>query len=133
VAETVDLPGLADALTRAVKLPADCGPLLDRVESVLAREYLACFDGSHDPAGVPWQPLRGRRGKPLVKSGALRGSGQSRRGARGVAYGSDSPYAEYQFGGTRTIPARNAVGLGDAAADEVAELAADWAAANLGG
>jgi phage gpG-like protein len=133
VAESVDLSGLADALSRATRLPADYGPLLGRVEGVLAREYLICFDGSRDPSGVPWTPLRGRRGKPLVRSGALRSSGRARRGPRGVAYGSDSPYAGYQNFGTRTIPARPFVGVSEAVADEIAGLAADWLAANLGG
>lgn len=68
-----------------------------------------------------------------MASGALRGSGRARWGPRGVSYGSDLAYAGYQNNGTRTIPARPFAGVSDVAADEIAELAADWVLSQMGG
>jgi phage gpG-like protein len=57
-----------------------------------------------------WKPLTQRSGKPLNKSGVLKGSIRAMIIGHTVKIATDTPYAQYQQEGTRTIPARRFIG-----------------------
>ena len=79
------------------------------------------FEQSQDPAGHPWAPLKGRPGKPLVRTGDLRRSFGSEVQGKGVVIGSALRFAGYLQEGTSRIPARPMVPEG--------ELSPAWARA----
>lgn len=58
-----------------------------------------CFDQSRDPYGNPWKPLAYRIGKPLILTGALRGSIKSRNTADDVEVYTDVFYGKFHQGG----------------------------------
>lgn len=54
-----------------------------------------CFDLSRDPYGNPWAPLVYRVGKPLILTGALRGSIKARNTADDVEVYTDVFYGKF--------------------------------------
>lgn len=71
------------------------------------RELLRGFRQSVDPWGDPWDAVA-RGGKPLMDTGALRGSRVSVPTGDGVEVGLAAPYASYQQFGTTRIRRRRA-------------------------
>lgn len=69
----------------------------------------AGFDASRAPDGTAWAALKTRAGKPLDKSGTLRGSIRANLSGRlGLAFSASAPYAaHHQYGAPRAkVPAR---------------------------
>lgn len=100
------------------------------------------FQGSHDPQGLPWKPLkRPRRGKrhkgstpkPLLDTGLLQASitanGQKHIEevtSTSLTVGSSLDRAAWQNNGTRTIPAREFAGFSDRALDMIDDVMAEF-------
>lgn len=87
--------------------------VLDRVSRALQAESLKlvadCFKESRDPYGVPWAPLKARKGKPLLDTGRLRASfAPVAVGPHGFTIGSNVAYAAAHQNGA-TYPARSDV------------------------
>lgn len=64
------------------------------------------FARSRDPYGRPWRPLKYRRGKPLLKTGRMRGSMSIGPRPRGFEIVITADYASFHQGGTSRIPRR---------------------------
>lgn len=61
---------------------------------------VSTFDRSSSPDGVPWAPLRHRKGQPLVKTGKLKASIKTTHNSKGFVVSARVPYAAvHQFGG----------------------------------
>ncbi len=67
------------------------------------------YKDSVDPYGSRWEPLKYRRGKPLVKTGAFRDTWMAYPTATGVRFQSGVDYGAYHQYGTRSIPFRRVV------------------------
>lgn len=84
--------------------------VLDRAKKLAAAAVLTevklGFRDSRDPYGSAWAPLKGRSGKPLLDTGALRNSFHSEPTDRGFSIGSSVHYATYHQTGTIRMPAR---------------------------
>lgn len=98
----------------------DPEPLLDRLRQLLADSVRTNFEGSHDPAGTPWAPLKHPRPgrKPLIRTGDLLHSAvemawHAVRTRDGLQFDGSllPPYAVYHQFGTSTIPARPFFGI----------------------
>lgn len=59
------------------------------------------FRGSHAPDGTPWEPLKSRKGKPLLDTGRLRSSFAVESTPGGFRIGTAVGYAGYHQYGTR--------------------------------
>lgn len=58
------------------------------------------FEQSASPDGVPWAPLRYRKGQPLVRSGKLKASIKVMSNSKGFVVYTKAPYAAvHQYGG----------------------------------
>lgn len=103
----------------------------DRTRSILAKFVSQCFQDSHDPDGKVWAPLKHRSGKPLIHSGfmmfaAIDAAQQATVDQKRILVTMDEPaYSIFHQLGTRTIPARKFMGLGDEGKTEVAEVVGD--------
>jgi phage gpG-like protein len=112
VADSFD--GLNDylaGLARRVEDPAALRPAYRQCEDIALAGMRQHFDQGVGPDGVPWQPLKRRKGRPLVKTGFLLASVTAQSGPAGLVLKAKAPYASYQHGGTRAIPARPFVGV----------------------
>lgn len=135
-AEQVDLSGLAAALARLGRLPADMTPTL-RAVAVYARSVsLEAFDRAADPTtGAAWAPLKastvkrrrggGKGARPLLDTGLMRLSVTGQTDGMAVIQGSNLPRARYHQRGTKTIPARPFLGFGPRHLDVIAKMVAD--------
>lgn len=105
---------LTALLARLARGVEDLTPVMGDVGDALLRHIRDCFEGSTDPVDNPWKPLKQRKGKPLVDTGALVRSVVRRAvTANSVTVGTKLAYAAVQnFGGkagrnhATTIPAR---------------------------
>lgn len=63
--------------------------------------------------GTPWKPSKKKQNHPLLqKTGRLRYSIHViRANSKGIKWGSNLSYSNYQNKGTRTIPARQFIGM----------------------
>lgn len=64
------------------------------------------FRSSMSPYGATWAPLKYRKGKPLVKTGAMRDGFTASPLANGVRFQASVDYAIYHQTGTRSMVAR---------------------------
>ena len=65
-----------------------------------AKQVSDCFEGSRDPYGDPWKPLKRRKGKPLVDTGQLAASISVQPGKGTFKLVAAKEYAAvHQFGG----------------------------------
>lgn len=110
------LPKYIESLEMVIQdVPLD--GLFDRIEMLLIKESLNCFDQSVDPNGNPWGPLKHPRTRgsgdpaPLRDTGVLMASmTATRSGTEGairdrgpgwIRFGTSIPYAAiHQYGGT---------------------------------
>ncbi len=67
------------------------------------------YKDSVDPYGSIWEPLKRRKGKPLVLTGAFRDTWMAYPTATGVRFQSGVDYGAYHQYGTRTIPVRQVI------------------------
>lgn len=75
--------------------------LSKRLGDEAKRRAEASFATSASPDGVPWAPLKNRKGKPLVKTGRLSRSIKVRASGRGFTLYSTASYAAvHQLGGS---------------------------------
>jgi len=113
--------------------------LRERVLVLFQQDILSNFEGSHDPDGNPWRPLKKPRAdgskKPLIRTGKLRDSFTlltnrvKATGAFSTALlRSDVPYAIFHQRGTRTIPARRFIGAGKRLKIKLNTAMAEWLA-----
>ena len=104
---------LADYIERLERLSA--GSFIDRVRRTVALDGLRLINKGYatstDPYGNRWQPLKYRKGKPLVKTGAFRDTWLAYPTATGVRFVSGVGYGAYHQYGTATIPFRRVVPL----------------------
>jgi phage virion morphogenesis protein len=70
------------------------------------------FRDGVDPTGAPWQPLKKRAGKILRKTGRLANSFTARPTDSGFVVGTNTDYATYHQQGTRRMPQRAMVPVG---------------------
>lgn len=116
----------------------------------LAAQSKLCFAESRTPDGTPWPPFKrtpsrrrgGRSAKLLIDKGILAASmSAAAAGARGAVrdltrvsleQGTNIDYAGWQNFGTRTIPAREFVGITPAHAARIEELIADDVVRQMG-
>lgn len=107
---TGDFPALQDLVESLQELAGSnfrrqLQPLLAEVaRSLVAQE----FEGSRDPYGRPWAPLKRRKGQPLLDTGRLRNSfGVDSFSDNSFRFGTDVVYAGvHQDGATFTQAAR---------------------------
>lgn len=86
------------------------GPLGAIGRTIKTRVELG-FKTSTSPHGIPWAPLKSRKGKPLIDTGRLKNSITwqigSDQNSKYVDVGTNVKYgAIHQFGLTRNVPAR---------------------------
>lgn len=70
------------------------------------------YRDSVDPYGMRWQPLKYRKGKPLVKTGAFRDTWMAYPTSTGVRFQSGVDYGAYHQYGTSSIPFRRVIPMG---------------------
>jgi phage gpG-like protein len=144
VARELDLSQFADFLNREVDDLArlDFTPVLKACALLIKADVKENFQGSHDPAGLPWLPLKRRRSgrrhkgstpKPLLDTGLLQASitayaqGHIEDVTRdSVTVGSALDYAGWQNDGTKTIPAREFAGFSDKGIGEIEEAIGEY-------
>lgn len=144
------LTGLADELRGMGVDPAalDYSRGLKAVSVYLSAQAKRCFSESRTPDGTPWPPLKnpsrrrgGKSAKPLVDKGILMASMSATAASRGAVrditrvsleHGTEIEYAGFQNFGTRTIPAREFVGITDQMAGRIEQIIADDVARQLG-
>ncbi len=107
--DTAGLRLLVAQLATVGRVPRDARVELAKAALELVRDS---FSAAASPEGAAWAPLKYRRGRPLVKTGALLRSIRSRPMGDGVLVTVGAPYAAvHQFGAD--LPARtNAHGRG---------------------
>jgi phage gpG-like protein len=116
----IDDRKVQDAFNRLIAFGVEPRLEMDAIGSVLKNRVLDCFDGSHNPEGNAWEPLKSRdvkplldselpeieaevkkNGKPLIDSGVLRGSIDYQIDGNSVVVGTNKIQAALQnFGGT---------------------------------
>lgn len=102
------------------------GPLLNQVRQLGLESARLCFATGTDPDGRPWVPSKKPRGKTGVKTGRTRAATRGRVEGAKVVWTNGSPVAGFLFRGTRRMPARNALGLGERSRPELERLLADF-------
>jgi phage gpG-like protein len=102
---TGDFAKLADLQKRLARIPTpETRTELARVVGEAARTQLTLgFRNSVDPYGVPWLPLKHRRGKPLLDTGRLRSSYTYTPSPTGVRIGTNVQYAKFHQYGTNGL------------------------------
>jgi phage gpG-like protein len=116
------LPAWLESRARRLE-SGDRRRLLGQLRDVLKADALEGFQTSSDPDKIAWRPLKRRRGKPLVKTGRLRGSISAVIQGDAVSVFSGVPYAGFHQLGTSRIPARPFLGVGSRVWPEVKRLA----------
>lgn len=109
-----DLPALLRAKAERVR-NADLAKPLKTIRLLLVSATKENFAGSHDPDGVPWEPLHWRKGQPLRDTGILMASVTAggigsidQLWSTGLSFGTSLDYAGiHQFGGTISQPERS--------------------------
>lgn len=121
-----------ESITRKLN---DKGPVLRAIGYWAALQFKKNISESHSPSGRPFAPLKKARGKghnpsskPLFDTGALFDDIQFEEDIAdsSVAVGNSSsiPYALFQNDGTRSIPAREYLGIPEDKLSPVLEAAA---------
>lgn len=86
---------------RNLVFESDKAEALGAIGADIQRRVKLGFRSSTDPWGVPWKPIKHRKGQPLVDTGRLRNSITYRSTADSVIVGTNVEYAAIQhFGGT---------------------------------
>jgi phage gpG-like protein len=97
----IDDRKVQDVFNRLIAFGVEPRLEMDAIGRVLKNGVLDCFDGSHDPEGNAWEPLKSRDGKPLIDSELLRGSIDYQIDGNSVVAGTNKIQAALQnFGGT---------------------------------
>lgn len=132
-----------EEVAQAAITPADLPLTAKQLPGVLAEDTEERFASGKGPDGEVWPPLKsGKARTPLTKTRKLRESAIQAVAAADVVpsetswvvtvdVGQMAPQAQWQRGGTKTIPAREFLGVSDAGLERVAELAASEAADKL--
>lgn len=109
----IDAAAVTEALRRLTGAVEDMTPLFMEIGEGIRQGVVAGFEQGADPEGKRWEPLKYRKGRPLMDTGALRGSIIARAMASEAEIGTNLNYAViHQFGGAAgrnlaaTIPAR---------------------------
>lgn len=80
---------------------ADMRPVMGRIGAALVMRVKGYFRDGMDPYGTRWEPLKARRGQPLVDTGRLRNSIAFSADKASVTVGTNVQYAPpHQFGAT---------------------------------
>lgn len=144
-ARELDLSGFAAFLNRKALDIAklDFTQPLKVIAVLVKADAKENFQGSHDPSGVPWPPLKRPRSgkrhkgkgtpKPLLDRGLLAAS-MSANGPNHIEevtdisleVGSSLEYAGWQNDGTRTIPAREFAGFSAKVLVEIDDVLMDY-------
>jgi phage gpG-like protein len=124
------LPAWLESRARRLE-SGDRRRLLGQLRDVLKADALEGFQTSSDPDRVAWRPLKRRRGRPLVKTGRLRGSISAVIQGDAVSVFSGVPYSRFHQFGTASIPARVHIGIGSRVWPEVERLALDHVESTL--
>lgn len=91
------------AFNHLIQLGEDPEPALDAIGRILKANIQLGFVASRSPYGQPWEPLKTRKGKPLVDSGMMRDSIDYQVSGHSVVVGTNKVQAPIQnFGGTIT-------------------------------
>jgi phage virion morphogenesis protein len=120
-------------LARLRTAASDLTPVMTEIGDLFLSHIKQGFETSTDPSGVPWLPVKQRKGRPLVDTGQLMRSFMARAMSNSVEVGTALEYAAiHQFGGqagrnrATPIPARPFVPT--PGADGMASLPPAWRA-----
>ncbi len=133
------LGGVFVEIEQALKNADYSGVMTDAIEPLEAGEKTA-FDGRKTPGGTPWAPnapstiKRKGHGIQLFETGRLGSSlfGRTSDSIRdvyphGLTFGTGVPYSIFNQEGTRRIPQREHVGMGEVTCQKIVDLVADQA------
>ena len=114
----------------------DVSEALEECKPHVAMGIAENFDTQSDPEGIPWPPRRDNKPHPLLQeTGKMRAAATGGPGAiEEVAADSLTmgvslqavPYAGFQNDGTRNIPAREYMGVGEATEAECERIIGDY-------
>ena len=111
--------------------------IVREIQEVVEADVARHFARGESPDHRAWPPLKCRRGRPLIKSGALLGSARKMGSHCEVIWeqgrvvivldpGLLEPYGEFHDLGTGSIPARPFVGVSAEAMEVIEEIIGSW-------
>lgn len=132
--QILSVQALSGVLEKIIQGAAKTDQLIQIMGQQLVSDTKEGFFKEQDPDGIPWKPLKRRKGKILQDTGALRTSVTSRGGKGNIErkgptfleWGTNIEYAKYHQGGTSRIPARPFLGIGEELGEKLEMIAADW-------
>jgi len=105
---TINDLNVQTALAKMSQILTNKQPVLNAIGGELKKRVQLGFRNSQTPYGVPWAPLKKRKGKPLVDTTRLRDSIDDATDSNSVSVGTNVVYAAVQnFGYTFQRAARS--------------------------
>ena len=131
--QILSIQALSGVIDKLIAESAKTDQLISIMGMQLVSDTKENFQKERDPDGIPWKPLKRRKGKILQDTGALRtsvtnkgGKNIDRRGPTFLEWGTNLHYAKYHQDGTAMIPARPFLGIGDELSEKLEMIAGDW-------